>query len=534
MSTEELAGIYLSVIVTILIFGIGFPSFIYERPTWLRRIRDRYSVWANLQKTLAFVLFSIAIIVIAYLFSDDIANHCVEVGRCHFYFNKLIVLPDIRFTIVVFVVLVVISAVSLALWTWFELSGGYARKAFWKHLFRRLFKSIMAFCIIFLIGVFWVNVGFWLVNLVRNENDIMSTIRSNDRDILNILVLIGLLASALLWYRLYLYRFDTILKRLMEVTECHHHLRRRLPPVSCYNYCLLQFRYALFDDNTTSEDRQSPEEKEHPLDRSIQHLGNMGANAEAIGDRLQVLESFAQLIKNEIPVATYDYILGAVKDTIGGGNQSRIDLFKKAVQLIASMADHISIEKESSSTVTLENIKSVQPSLLMRTHRKLKWKQETTKSSKLDIDTTDRVLGIALQDMGSEALSNIASWDAASLKATLIEAIGVMREGQQAEMLYAFGVSAQQGGHRDEALAFLNELEVRRPPEWRIYWPGLLARLAEDAEVGYRWAAQMARSRGFTDANLNTAQQNFIALDMNTAQAIARVRGFFTPEPARP
>jgi hypothetical protein len=137
---------------------------------------------------------------------------------------------------------------------------------------------------------------------------------------------------------------------------------------------------------------------------------------------------------------------------------------------------------------------------------------------------------MALKDVGSEALSQAASWDAINLKRLLLEAINVMPEGQQAEMFYAFGVAAQQGGHRDEALEFLNELADQKPladqepPEWRIYWPGLLARLAADTDVGYQWAAQMAQGRKFAYVDLEEARHSFTALDMVTAQAIAEVQ----------
>jgi hypothetical protein len=131
---------------------------------------------------------------------------------------------------------------------------------------------------------------------------------------------------------------------------------------------------------------------------------------------------------------------------------------------------------------------------------------------------------MALKDVGSEALSQAASWDAINLKRLLLEAINVMPAGQQAEMFYAFGVAAQQGGHRDEALEFLSMLADQNPPEWRIYWPGLLARLAADTDIGYQWAARMARSREFTHEDLDAAKQAFIALDMITAQAVAQVQ----------
>ena len=196
---------------------------------------------ANLQKTIAFVLFFIAIIVVAYLFSDNIAEHCVDAGRCHYYWGNSIVLPDIQFLITSFIQLGTLSTAILILWTWGELSKEQQKQGiFWRRLFRRLFKAVAAFCIIVFVGIMWINTGLWLIRMARVSVTV-KIIRSNDRDILNILVLIGLLASALLWYRLYLYRFDTILKRLTEVAECRYGLRRKLPPFSCYNYCLLQF-----------------------------------------------------------------------------------------------------------------------------------------------------------------------------------------------------------------------------------------------------------------------------------------------------
>ena len=519
MSTEEIAGIYLSIIVTILIFGIGFPAFIYNRPTWLRRIRDRYSVWANLQKTIAFVLFLVAIIVAAYLFSDNIVKHCVIVGNCHYYWGNSVVLPDIIFILTVLISIGITSAAIFALWTWLEVFGEQKKGVFKSRWLRRSFKSFISFFLIALIGTIWANIGLWLINK-SSTNDTMKIIRTNDKDILNILVLIGLLSSALLWSRLYLFRSDTIRKRLIEVAECRYHLRRRLFPFSCYNYCLLQFRYILFDDK-----------KEHPLDKSIQALGIMGTNAASIGDRWLVLNSLENLIEKNIPLSTYGYILGATKDTLGGTTPTNIDLFKKAIQLIQLMALKISsIAKHSlpDSTKKLslwQKLSRIISQIVIFLHANmLRLEQKKVTFSEADVDITLRLLGITLKDIGSEALVNAASWDAAKLKKLLIDAVDSMPEGQQADMIYSFGVAAQQVGHTEISLEFLNELIKQQPVDWRIYWPGLLARMAKNTDVGYNWAARMAQSRGFTHQDLNEAQQAFIGLDMETAQAIAKVQ----------
>jgi len=233
--------------------------------------------------------------------------------------------------------------------------------------------------------------------------------------------------------------------------------------------------------------------KKTPYELKLQDLKEIGFFADSIDQRLEAMRKARSVARSNFP-DTVPRLLDVIKAILENQGSRQSTLFEEAIVIITD------ITKLLGEPSAFEN------------------------NLPVSIDMAPRLLGMALKDIGSEALSQAASWDAINLKRLLLEAINVMPAGQQAEMFYAFGVAAQQGGHRDEALEFLSMLVDQNPPEWRIYWPGLLARLAADTDVGYQWAAQMAQGRKFAYVDLEEARHSFTALDMVTAQAIAEVQ----------
>lgn len=507
MSTQEIAEVYLQVLVTILVFGIGFPSFLYERPTWLRRIRDKYSVWNNLHKTLVVVIFTIAVIVTTYLFPGSIAKECSS--------KKILIIP-IRLVVSATIVV----AVAMVLWGVIGLpeQSRERRLVRWS---RRSVKTFLAVGSIVLIGMVWAYLGK-LFQTLSDLEFLKLRIRSNDLNILSILLIIAMIAVAVLWYRLYLFRFDTILGRLVEITECRYKKRRL-----CWNYWLLRIRYQWFDDKSSRSKK--------PLEDSIKDMGILGANAESHGDRLNVLLRLEEFVKLIDATEIYAPLTDAIQMTISGGhNTAKGELYSNAIDIIRLILIKVNRSNDTKTRRTQRRnkrfsswLRHLRAFVAKMFHRSIVPKKDetTTEQEKLPISLA---LAQAMADIGSEALRHAANWQATRIKTQLSEAVKSMAPGHQAETLFRFGLAAQEGGHVDEALQLMDDLSKSQAPEHTSYWIGLLARLAADKNAGSKWAAAKVKASA-DDAHkcIEEALDLFgLLIDFETVDAIEALKPY--------
>ena len=356
MEPYEVASVYLQVLVTILIFGIGFPAFLYERPTWLRRIRDKYSIWGNLHKTLVVAIFIIAVIIATYLYPGTITDteNCSS-AEVQFKFSIQYIAYAIVGVIIPWLFYVFIEQ---------------SREKKGVRLARRIVKTFLAVASVTLIGMIWVSLGkpfHWFSSHAFCQS-------KNVLDILSILLMVSLAASAVLWYRLYLFRFDTVLGRLVEITECRYGKRR-----FCWNYWLLSIRNLCPDDDTQSGDTQpdntqsNKHEKESrhsaptsddlrsthfakrwlskivkmsdeqcPKD-SIKDMGILGANAESQGDQIAVishLRDFSDSIQ-VMDTDTINDITDALGTTLSGVEEGYAEIFRRSMKVLEILSEKI-------------------------------------------------------------------------------------------------------------------------------------------------------------------------------------------------
>ena len=320
MEPYEVASVYLQVLVTILIFGIGFPAFLYERPTWLRRIRDKYSIWNNLHKTLVVVIFIIAVIVATYLYPGTIT----DTENCSF--------AEVQFNFPIQYIAYAIGVVIIVFWgiyAWVEQSKEKKRVRW----VRRSVKTFLAVALVTLIGLVWASLGrpfYWFSSHVFCQLE--ST--TNVLDILSILLMIALAASAVLWYRLYLFRFDTVLNRLVEITECRYRRRR-----FCWNYWLLNIRNLCFDDDVTQY--ETPK-------NSIRDMGVLGANAESQGDQIAIIRHLFKFVEKWVPFDDPDAvedITTAIKSTLSGVDEGYVEIFRRSMEVLRILSRNTTKEK---------------------------------------------------------------------------------------------------------------------------------------------------------------------------------------------
>lgn len=59
----------LEIVISLLVFGIGIPALIFDRPQWLRRIRDHHSMWSRYPIYAGVILSAIALILTSFIIS---------------------------------------------------------------------------------------------------------------------------------------------------------------------------------------------------------------------------------------------------------------------------------------------------------------------------------------------------------------------------------------------------------------------------------------------------------------------------------
>lgn len=247
--------------------------------------------------------------------------------------------------------------------------------------------------------------------------------------------------------------------------------------------------------------------KKISFEQKMRDLGRIGFFAESIDIKLEVLDAIRKIVGKGEPWLTakdewkeHDHLLKAtaqildvINSTLDNSEEDQDKLLERVLQIITELMTKLSVANNQTP----------------------------------DQYHTALFLGQAFKDLGSEALRHTPSWNVKRTKTILMESTGKMPSGQQAEMLYRFGLAAQEGKHREEALELLTKLRDDEVPTWDIYWVGLLARLADGHEVGYQWAAKkVAAQENITPSIIAQAQNAFLALDVETAAAIEKMRAF--------
>ena len=268
---------YLNIIVAIVIFGIGFPSLILQYPSWLRRIRPRYSIFHGSYFLILVITAFIFIALLEYKFyPPPLPNFCAN-WLCNFVL-----------LIIIFIFFFAGSFLSFLL-------SVYLYNKLNKEGFGFVGKSMIVVTLLItaLFFVLFVGVQWWILGQllyyyawvifgdfsIPFTNLKLISLRERYNDTSNILVFIAIVGTIILWVRFYYHQFPMVLERITNVGLCGMHANGL-----CIHYRILKQIKRLLSA-----------EKDIEIAQVIEDLGAMGANAESEGDVIYVLKSIQKI-----------------------------------------------------------------------------------------------------------------------------------------------------------------------------------------------------------------------------------------------
>ena len=287
MNTNSQVGLYLSILITIMAFGIGFPSLIFTRPVWLRRIRERYSAFHGTHLLIVLDLVVIAVILLGYLFiPTEFYQHEQKLGLNNFIGRSFLT----------FLFLAVISIAALN-----RFHNARANSS-WRIIGATLVLVLAASG---LFGFLWDAFGVLLMisfeTISKGHANFCKPciyLANNPDEVSNVLILVSFVGAGVLWLRLYLYNVHSILERLSHITQCRFQIGNKL--YVCWSFWLLKcVRRDLFPPIFVPPDKKEERDYEN-IASSIVDMGILGANARDQGEKIAVLRALNTIIDNLI------------------------------------------------------------------------------------------------------------------------------------------------------------------------------------------------------------------------------------------
>ncbi len=279
MYFNDTVALYLQLLVTVLAFGIGFPSLLFDRPIWLRRVRKRYSIFNGVHLLIVIALIAIALFLLGYLFSP---KRFVEIYTNKIHFRSLLQ------KIVVFV------AITLGTILIFLLILERFHRTQKKKSLRRVGASVVLLVFGSLtIGIIW-DIFALAIHTYEHTFPPLQYWIENPEEISNVLMFIGFIGAGLLWLRLYLYNFHSILERLSNITKCRLGIGN--PLSDCWSYWFLYVvRRDLFSEDV--EDKRNNGVYDD-IQNSIIDMAVLGANATSEGEKIAVIRELNDILRN--------------------------------------------------------------------------------------------------------------------------------------------------------------------------------------------------------------------------------------------
>ena len=301
MKLNPTVALYLQLLVTIVAFGIGFPSLIFTRPAWLRRVRERYSIFHRVHLLIVLTLVVISIMLLGYSFRPEkffsvLTTHGFVSDRLLKLTNTSPIVINIIFLVIIIFLLVICFRFLLV---YFHKIWDDKERNFTLGIVVSFFLIVISSL---LFGLIW-DFGGVLVMLLLDGADTrhhfvwppLLWLRDNPEEVSSVLIFISFVGAGVLWLRLYLYNFPSVLERLFKISQCRLSIAKHR--YDCVSYFFLKrVRRNLFLRSDYAELSPRDDRKFESISSSIVDMGVLGANARDQGEKIAVLRMLHDLV----------------------------------------------------------------------------------------------------------------------------------------------------------------------------------------------------------------------------------------------
>ena len=527
---------YLNIIIAIVIFGIGFPSLILQYPSWLRRIRPRYSIFHG--------SYFLILVIIAFIFIALLEYEFYPPSLSNFCTSQLCNLISL---IVIFVLFFASSVLSFLL-------SVYLYNNLNKKKSSLIGKSATAIAILItsLFFVFFVGVQWWILGqllyyyawMILGDISIPFTelklisLRERYNDTSNVLVFIAIVGTIILWIRFYYHQFPMVLKRITNVGLCS----MRANGLCLHYYILKQIKWLL-----------STEEEIGTI-QVIKDLGAMGANAESEGDVISVLKSMQQIANAinkrhlDIPHERFkDYIReigSSISITLTNNNVNDIKPYDYSISILESLMEATKNKsrknKPLKETPKNNNKFPFHKCIHSCIKEYLSRNDKTTNNNRKRIVLSEAHSALAkyYREIGIKLIVEVKDAESQKITAKLITNTEEFFYGSQnllSDIFFQFGVAGLKKQRYRVFVEFLDQLRKHcrkeASPTCHAYW-GLLARIAATNESAKAWVKNTELdSAEYTSEEIDAARDYFIFeySDFETADALQQLKEYLFP-----